>query len=90
MTWRAILPLTYLDNGCRLGLALAVALGVAAQVEVESKVKGGSSYCSFKCLFPGGFNVGLIGSTCTALPWSSRPGTASAPGVRVRPLRPAL
>jgi len=47
-------------------------LDVAAQVETESKIeaklKGSSSYFSFKCLVSCAFTVGLIGSTCTALP----------------------
>ena len=31
------------------------------------------SYFSFKSLIPGAFNVGLIGSSCTALPWLTPP-----------------
>jgi len=42
--------------------------GVAAHVELKGKLESSQSYCSFKCLIPGGFNVGVIGSTCTALP----------------------
>jgi len=44
---------------------------VAAQVEIENKieaVESNLSYFSFKRLIPGAFNVGWIGSTCTALP----------------------
>jgi len=41
--------------------------GVAAQVEIESKLEIGLSYFSFKLLVPGSFNLGLIGATCTAL-----------------------
>ena len=54
--------------------------GVAAQIEFESKVGKQSSCCSFKCLVPGAFNVGLIGSTCTALPWGGRPPRRRRPG----------
>ena len=32
------------------------------------KAKFESTYFSIKCFVPGGFNLGLIGSTCTALP----------------------
>ena len=39
-----------------------------AQVELKAKLESGLPYFSFKSLIPGGFNVGLIGSTCTALP----------------------
>jgi hypothetical protein len=35
---------------------------------LKAKFESGSSYFSFSRLVPGGFNVGLIGSTCTALP----------------------
>jgi hypothetical protein len=45
---------------------------VAAQVELESKfeaqLKAVLSYVSFKRLLSGGFNAGLIGSTCTTPP----------------------
>jgi len=42
--------------------------GVAAQVEFESKLSKQLSHCSFKRFVPGAFNVGLIGSRCTAVP----------------------
>ena len=45
-----------------------VVLGVAAQVEFESKFESDLKCFSFKRLVPGTFNTGLIGSTCTALP----------------------
>jgi hypothetical protein len=35
---------------------------------LKAKVESNLSYFSFKRLGPGAFNVGLIGSTCTALP----------------------
>jgi hypothetical protein len=41
---------------------------VVVQVEFESKLESGLSYVGFKRLVPGGFNLGFIGSTCTALP----------------------
>jgi len=37
-------------------------------LNLKAKVESGSSYFSFRCLVPGAFNMGLIGSTCTALP----------------------
>jgi hypothetical protein len=42
------------------------------KLNLKAKFEGGSSYHSFKRLVPGAFNVGSIGSTCTALPCSSR------------------
>jgi hypothetical protein len=40
-------------------------------LNVRAKFERSLSYCSYKCLFPGAFNVGLIGSTCPDLPgWS--------------------
>ena len=47
---------------------LAATLDIVAQVEFESLVGNGSSYFSFKRSVSGAFNVGLIGSTCIALP----------------------
>jgi len=52
----------------------APAGGASAMVQrrnlnLKAKVESGSSHFSFKRSVPGGFNVGLIGSTCTALPW---------------------
>jgi len=43
--------------------------GEAAHVDFESKVEGGSSYKRFKRSVPGAFNMGFIGSACTARPW---------------------
>jgi len=43
---------------------------------LKAKFEGGSSYYSVKRRVPGAFNVGLIGSTCTALP---RRGTRCPP-----------
>jgi len=64
-------------------------LDLAAQVEFESKFKAKFkselSHFSFKCLVPGGFNMGFIGSTCTASPrgrWGCRCGLAR--GARAR------
>jgi len=37
-------------------------------VKLKAKFESGSSHVSLKRLVPGAFNVGLIGSTCTALP----------------------
>jgi len=48
-------------------------LAVAAQAEFESKVSRRSSYYSCKRLAPGAFNMGFIGSTCTALPSAPPP-----------------
>ena len=36
---------------------------------LKANVQSSISCFSFKRLFPGGFNLVLIGSTCTALPW---------------------
>jgi hypothetical protein len=38
------------------------------KLKLKASIESGSSYCSFKSLVPGAFNMGLIGSTCTALP----------------------
>jgi hypothetical protein len=50
---------------------------VAAQVDIDSKIeatlKAIYPYFSFKRLVPSAFNVGLIGSTCTALPGAVPP-----------------
>jgi hypothetical protein len=43
-------------------------LDVAAQVDLKAKFESVSSYFSFKRSVLGTFNVGSIGSTCTALP----------------------
>ena len=37
------------------------------KLKLKAKFECGLSYFSFKRLVPGGFNVGLIGSTCTTL-----------------------
>jgi hypothetical protein len=37
-------------------------------LNLKANFKSSSSGFSFKRLFPGAFDVGLIGSTCTALP----------------------
>ena len=41
---------------------------VVAEVEIEAKFESASSHYSFQRSDPGAVNVGLIGSTCTALP----------------------
>ena len=53
--------------------------------------KGGSSYYSFKRLAPGGFNLGFIGSTCTALPrgGAQQQRARPPPGRECAPLRRA-
>ena len=38
------------------------------KLKLKAKVESGSSCFTFKRLVPGAFNVGFIGSTCTALP----------------------
>jgi len=38
------------------------------KLNLTAKVESSMSHFSFKCLVPGAFNLGLIGSTCTALP----------------------
>jgi hypothetical protein len=37
-------------------------------LNLKANFEGGSSYFSFKRLVLGAFHIGLIGSTCTALP----------------------
>ena len=37
-------------------------------LDLKTNFESGSPHFSFKRLVPGGFNLGLIGSTCTALP----------------------
>ena len=44
-----------------------------------AKVESSVSHVSFKCLVPGGFNMGFIGSACTASPGDRRRRSASAP-----------
>jgi hypothetical protein len=43
-------------------------LDVAGQVEMKAMFESGSSCFSVERLIPGAFNLGLIGSICTALP----------------------
>jgi hypothetical protein len=38
------------------------------ELKLKAKFDSGSSHCSFKRSVPVAFNVGLIGSTCGALP----------------------
>ena len=78
--------------------------GVAAQVEFESKTRKRLTMFQFKSLIPGalnvgliGFKVGLIGSTCTALPstrsWmriAARPGLERHRSRRPSPERCAV
>jgi len=61
---------------------------VAAQVERRSKFESSFSYFGFRRSVPGAFNVGLIGSTYTALPrgWEQPCFPAAA---RTRPWRRA-
>ena len=50
------------------------------KLKLKAKFETGPPYLSFKSIDPGAFNVGLIGSTCTALPCDtgSRPSPAPA------------
>jgi len=50
---------------------------------LKAKVEKNTSDFSFKRLVRGGFNMGLIGSTCTALP-SAPPPAAIAPSTRLQ------
>ena len=52
---------------------------VAAQVELKATIVSSLLYYSIKRSVPGGFNVGLIGSTCTALPGIGRRRHAARP-----------
>jgi hypothetical protein len=38
------------------------------KLNLKANFEGNSSHYGFKCLIPGAFNWGFIGSTCTALP----------------------
>ena len=42
------------------------------KLNLKANFETGPAYLSFKCIDPGAFNVGLIGSACTALPCSAR------------------
>jgi hypothetical protein len=42
------------------------------KLNLKAKFEGVPSYSSFKRSVPGAFNMGLIGSTCTALHWQWR------------------
>jgi len=46
---------------------------------LKAQFEGGLSYSSFKRSVPGNFNVGLIGSTCTGLPWQPALPSPAAP-----------
>jgi hypothetical protein len=52
-------------------------------LNLKAKFESGLSYFSFNRLIPGAFNVGLIGSTCTALPRHALP--ALSPAAYTRP-----
>jgi hypothetical protein len=43
------------------------------KLKLKAKFESGPSHRSFKSIDPRAFNVGLIGSTCTALPYPRRP-----------------
>jgi hypothetical protein len=51
-----------------VGLDGASAFMYRRKLNLKAKFESGLSYVSFKGLMPGAFNVGLIGSSCTALP----------------------
>jgi len=76
VTWRANLAGPTLE-GCRCSISLAHAiLGTYAaasftyrrNLNLKPEVQTSTSHLSFKRSVPGAFNMGLIGSTCTALP----------------------
>ena len=48
---------------------------------MTARFEGGSSYFGLQHVVPGAFNVGLIGSICTALPSVPGPGGAHPDGV---------
>ena len=58
--------------------ALLLSLVWRRKLKPKAKLESSLSYFSYKRLDPGGFNLGLIGSTCTALPWAPSP-PSSAP-----------
>ena len=49
------------------------------KLKLKVKFESGPSYFSFKRLDPGAFNMGFIGSTCTALPRRRSRGQTRAP-----------
>ena len=56
------------DDARRVGRVLAAAAQVEIESKIDAKLKAIHPQVSFKRLVPGAFNVGFIGSTCTALP----------------------
>jgi len=47
------------------------------KLNLKAKFVNSPCYLSFKCIYPGAFNLGLIGSICTALPWMVTSAAAS-------------
>jgi len=48
------------------------AVGWRRKLKLKAQVESDSSCFSVQRLVPGALNVGLIGSTCTKLPWGGR------------------
>jgi hypothetical protein len=94
MTWRALsisADLQHLFSVVELNFerldCFHVDRGVVAQVLIESKNQSCASCFCFKRLVPGAFNLGCIGSICTALPWLAtrrRRGRAPARRCQIR------
>jgi hypothetical protein len=51
------------------------------KLNLKAQVQSSASQFSFKRLVPGGLNLGLIGSTCTALPRGGVPLRGASGGV---------
>jgi len=64
--------------GDAVGVGKHVDLGVAAQLEIESKFESSQSHFSFRRLDPGALNVGLVGSP--APPYLGQPSSGQCAG----------
>jgi len=60
--WRGVMPY--------LGLAAQVEFEIQRKLSLKLKLESSLPYLVSSALVPGTFNTGLIGSTCTAVPWS--------------------
>ena len=70
MTWRGISGRPTGSPSLKSAVrgSSAAALMKRRKLILKAEVESSTSQFTFKRLVPGGFNVGLIGSTCTALP----------------------
>jgi len=61
--------------------ASRAALFKRRKLTLKAKLESRTTYASFKSYVPGGFNLGLLGSTCTALPCPAQLGPAAPQGL---------